>query len=123
MLEETSDEQTLEMAWNFLDSQFQTPEKPSQEILASLQQRAEIPPSSPKELTAFAQTCLAAVTIMECSQGVLPSLNELVTQKAIVSRLNPQLRHDWYKYRCEVLKSDGAVPFKKFAKLTKPCLR
>ena len=36
VLEETSPEQTLGTAWKFLDQQFRTPQKPSQEILARL---------------------------------------------------------------------------------------
>ena len=50
VLEETSPEQTLETAWKFLDQQFQTPWKPSQEILARLQQWPITPTSNPKQL-------------------------------------------------------------------------
>ena len=64
---------------------------------------------------ALAQTCLTAVTFMECSRGTLPSLNELVTQGIIIDRLPALLKHEWHKYKYEVLGLDGAVPFDKLA--------
>ena len=62
---------------------------------------------------ALAQTCRTAVTFMQCSQGALPSLNDLVTQGTILDRLPPQLKHKWCEHKYEVLGMDGAVPFDK----------
>ena len=86
ILYEAGPDHTLDAAWKYLEH-FMTPQKPSQDILASLQQGSKISSSSFKELTALAQTCSSAVTLMECTPNAFPSLNELVTQNFITGRL------------------------------------
>ena len=88
-----------------------TPQKPSHEILASLQQGPKISSSNPKDLTALDQMCSSAVILMECAPGALPSLNELVTQNLITDRLPSQLKHEWFQHKCKTLRQEGAVSF------------
>ena len=114
ILYEAGPDHTLDAAWTYLEH-FMTPQKPSQEIVANLQQGPKISSSSPKELTALAQTCSSAVILMKCTPGALPSLNDLVTQKLIADRLPSQLRHEWYQHKCKTLRQEGAVPFGKLA--------
>ena len=78
-------------------------------------QGTKITPGNSEDLMALAQTCITAVTFMECSRGILPALNELVTQGTIIDRLPPQLKHKWHEYKYEVLGMDGAVPFDRLA--------
>ena len=47
--------------------------------------------------------------------GALPSLNDLVTQNLITDRLPAQLKHEWFHYKCKILRQEGAVPFDKLA--------
>merc|ERR1712020_540766 len=110
LLLETSPDQAVEMAWRFLELSFKTPQKPSQEVFTSLVQGTKIAPGNSEDLMSLAQTCITAVAFMECSRGILPALNELVTQGTIIDRLPPQLKHKWHEYKYEVLGMDGAVP-------------
>ena len=93
LLLETSSDQAVEAAWKYLDLSFKTTQKPSQDVYTSLMQGAKIAPENSKDLMALAQTCLTAVTFMECSRGTLPALNELVSQRTLIDRLPPLLKH------------------------------
>ena len=108
-------EETVLLAWEYLDQQFQTQKRPSQQILSTLQCRPQISSSNPNELTAFSQHCESALCIMRSKPGTLASLNEQTTQDMIVNRLSPDLNQKWYDHRYERLKAKGAVSFEKFA--------
>ena len=57
---ETSPEQALNMAWQFLDQQFSTPQKASQQILHDLIHGQTITASDPTALSSFSHRCQAA---------------------------------------------------------------
>ena len=112
--QELTAKETVQLAWDYLDQQFQTQKKPSQQILSTLQCGPQISSSDPIELTAFAQNCESALCIMKSKPGTLAALNEQATQDIIVSRLSPDLNQKWYDYRYERLNARNAVPFESF---------
>ena len=52
---------------------------------------------------------------MKDSPGLSASLNEIITQDAIVNRLPPTLRHEWFRHQCDDLDIEGPVAFTEFA--------
>ena len=112
---ETSPERTLDRVWRFLDRRFKTPQKPSQDILSNLMYGAQIADRNVKGLSDFADLCDSAADLMQDSPGLSASLNEITTQDAIVNRLPPILRHEWFRHQCNVLDVDGPVAFLKLA--------
>ena len=112
-------EETVQLAWDYLDQKFQTRKKLSQQILSTVQCGPLISSSDPNELTEFAQHCESALCIMRIKPGTLATLNEQTTQDMIVNRLCSDLNQKWYDYRYERLNAKGAVSFESFAKWIK----
>ena len=72
---------------------------------------AQIADRNVKGLSDFADLCDSAADLMQDSPGLSASLNEITTQDAIVNRLPPTLRHEWFRHQCNVLDVDGPVVF------------
>ena len=87
---ETSPEEALRRAWNTLDEQFMTTQKPSQQILSERQTGPVITLSDPMELKKFAQACDSALCLLECYPQTVSSLNEPATQNLIFGRLGTE---------------------------------
>ena len=81
---ETSPERTLDRVWKFLDRRFKTPQKPSQDILSNLLYGAHIADRDVKGLSDFAELCDSAADLMKDWPGLSASLNEIITQDAVV---------------------------------------
>ena len=111
---ELDPEQVLEKAWKYLDTEFQSSQRPSQQLLSRLLTGPMISLGDPHKLSAFAQDCESALSLMK-STGALSSLNETTNQSTIINRLAPELQGKWYDYKLDRLHSTGAVQFEKFA--------
>ena len=94
---ETSPEEALDIAWQFLDKRFSTSQMPSQQLLDDSLHGPIITSSS---VTEFAHQCQAAVLLRRSHPGSLTSLDELTTQKNLFNRLNDDLHLKWYEYKC-----------------------
>ena len=103
---ETSPGEALGIAWRFLDQQFSTSQRPSQQLLDELLRGPTISCSNPTSLTRFSHQCQAAVLLRESHPGSLSSLDELTTQKNVFYRLDEDLHLEWYKYQCTHLQTD-----------------
>ena len=66
---ETSPEEALKIAWRFLDQQFTTTQKPSQQLLDGLVHGPVLASSNPTHLTKFAHQCQAAMLLRQSHPG------------------------------------------------------
>ena len=112
---ETSPREALGIAWRFLDQQFSTSQKPSQQLLDELLKGPTITCSNPTSLTRFSHQCQAAVLLRQSHPGSLSSLDELTTQKDVFYRLDEDLHAEWFKYSCTHLPTD-TPSFEDFAR-------
>ena len=104
------------MAWQFLDQQFSTPQKASQQILHDLIHGQTITASDPTALSSFSHRCQAAELLRQVQPGSLASLDELTTQHSVFKRLDKELSIKWFEYQGTHLRTDEVVPFDVFAR-------
>ena len=116
---ETSPEQALQEAWDYLNELFVTQSRPAQTLMQQVLQGPKITHHNPDGVFSFANSCKAIVTLKESSPEMLIALQQQTSFDTIINRLDDPLRLEWHRYRRNELENYQSVPFPEFAAWTR----